>query len=117
MGTVTQSGGTSASLGPLTLGLYAGGSGTYNLDGGLLIAPSLTGGSGAAVFNFSGGRLQASSTFFTTLPMTLGTSGGGATIDTAGFTITLSGSLSGSGSLTKVGSGTLILVCEQQLHR
>ena len=41
--------------------------------------------------------------------MTLGPSGSGATFDTAGFAVTLSGPLSGSGSLTKVGSGTLLL--------
>ncbi|MGO9109885.1 MAG: autotransporter-associated beta strand repeat-containing protein, partial [Thermoguttaceae bacterium] len=39
----------------------------------------------------------------------LGSSGGGATFDTAGYIVTLSGSLSGAGSLTKVDSGTLIL--------
>ena len=41
--------------------------------------------------------------------MTLGTSGSGATFDTAGYAVTLSGSLSGPGSLTKVDSGTLTL--------
>ena len=41
--------------------------------------------------------------------MTLGSSGGGATFDTAGFNLGLFGSLSGSGSLTKVDSGSLIL--------
>ena len=41
--------------------------------------------------------------------MTLGTSGGGATFDTAGYAVTLSGSLSGPGGLTKVDSGTLVL--------
>ena len=41
--------------------------------------------------------------------MTLGASGSGATFDTVGYTVTLSGSLSGPGRLTKVDSGTLIL--------
>ena len=49
--------------------------------------------------------------------MTLGTSGGGATFDTAGYAVTLSGSLSGPGSLTKVDSGTLILGRDQYLQR
>ena len=41
--------------------------------------------------------------------MTLGISGSGATFDTAGFAVTLAGVLSGPGSLTKIGSGTLTL--------
>ena len=41
--------------------------------------------------------------------MTLTGSGGNATVDTAGYTVILSGSLSGPGSLTKTDSGTLIL--------
>ncbi len=41
--------------------------------------------------------------------MTLGTSGGGATFDTNGYAVTLSGSLSGPGSLTKIDSGMLTL--------
>ena len=38
-----------------------------------------------------------------------GPSSGGATFDTTGYSVTLSGSLSGPGSLTKVNNGTLIL--------
>ena len=109
-GTFTQSGGTNTTN--LTLGTEAGSGGTYNLNGGLLILSSLSQGSGSAAFNFSGGTLQASSSFSTSLPMTLGTSGGGATSNTAGYTVTLSGSLSGPGSLTlndTLGTGTLIL--------
>ena len=41
--------------------------------------------------------------------MALGTSGSGAAFDTAGYSVTLTGSLSGPGSLTKVDSGTLTL--------
>ncbi|MGA2259496.1 MAG: autotransporter-associated beta strand repeat-containing protein, partial [Thermoguttaceae bacterium] len=108
-GNFVQSGGTNSVSGPLYLGQYAGSSGTYNLSGGVLILPALIQGSGAAVFNFSGGTLQAGSAFSTTLPMTLAASGGGATFDTAGYAITLSGLLSDDGGLTKAGSGTLTL--------
>ncbi len=110
-GVFTQSGGTNAiptTSGDLSLGGYGGG-GTYNLNGGMLVIPTIQS-SGTAVFNFNGGTLCVNSSFFSTrLPMTLGTSGGGATFDTNGFAATLSGSLSGAGSLTKVDSGTLIL--------
>ena len=107
-GTFTQSGGTNITAG-LNLGLLKGTRGTYNLNGGLLVLSSLSQGSGAAAFNFSGGTLQASGSFATSLPMTLGASSGGATFDTTGYSVTLSGSLSGPGSLTKVNNGTLIL--------
>jgi autotransporter-associated beta strand protein len=108
-GTFTQSGGTNSVSSVLNLGNNAGSSGTYNLNGGVLILSSLSQGSGSAAFNFNGGTLQASSTFSTSLPMTLGTSGGGATFDTAGYDVALSGALSGPGSLTKLGTGTLTL--------
>ncbi len=110
-GTFTQSGGTN-SCGELILGTTTFGSGTYNLNGGLTVLSSLSQGSGSAMFNFSGGTLQASSGFPGDLPMTLGTSGGGATFDTAGYSVSLSGSLSGPGSLTlndSLGAGMLIL--------
>ena len=102
-GVFTQSGGTNTA----SYTVYFN-DGTYNLNGGRLIAPSLQS-VGSAAFNFSGGTLQAGSGFSASLPMTLGTSGGGATFDTAGYDVTLSGPLSGPGSLTKVDSGTLVL--------
>ena len=84
-------------------------SGTYSLTGGTLILKSLSKGSGTAAFNFGGGTLQANGTLSTSLPMTLTGTGGNANIDTAGYTITLSGQLSGPGGLNKIGLGTLIL--------
>ena len=108
-GTFTQSGGTNS----ISDGLYLGGSdckvATYNLNGGVLILSSLNKNAGTTTFNFNGGTLQAGSGFSTSLPMTLGASGSGASFDTAGFAVTLSGALSGTGILTKVDSGTLIL--------
>ena len=61
------------------------------------------------VFNFSGGTIQASSVLSTNVPMTLSNSGGSPTFDSNGNAVTLYGSLSGPGSLTKIGSGTLTL--------
>ena len=83
--------------------------GVFDLNEGLLNVSALSGGGGTAAFNFSGGTLRASSAFSSSLSMTLGTSGGGATFDTAGYAVTLSGPLFGPGSLTKVDSGTLSL--------
>ena len=115
-GTFTQTGGTNSVLN-LELGISKTGSGTYNLDGGLLslvneqggLSAAIYAGSGNAAFNFNGGTLQAGPGFSCSLSMTLGTSGGGATFNTAGNTMTLFGSLFGTGGLTKVGSGTLLL--------
>jgi autotransporter-associated beta strand protein len=108
-GVFTQSGGTNTIGSTFQIGATAGSSGTYNLDGGVLVVPSLVEGSTAAAFHLNGGTLRAGNAFSSSLPMTLGTSGGGATVDTAGYAITLSGPLSGPGSLAKIGNGALTL--------
>jgi autotransporter-associated beta strand protein len=109
-GVFTQSGGTNTVSAGLYVGGYFADSGVYNLSGGVLILAGLYPGSGAglAAFNFSGGTLRASSQFSSSMSMTLG-AGGGATFDTAGYAVALAGSLSGPGSLTKLGAGTLVL--------
>ena len=108
-GTLTQSGGTNT-IGTLFLATGMGQSGTYNLNGGLLVLAEFHDSSGAAVFNFNGGTLQAGSAVLSIyVPMTLGTSGGGATFDTAGYSVNVFNLLSGPGGLTKVDSGTLVL--------
>ncbi len=106
-GTFTQSGGINNCGASLYLGENTGSSGAYNLNGGLLILSSLSQGSGSAAFNFSGGTLRAGSGFSSNVSMTLSNGGGGATFDTAGYSVTLAGPLSGSGSLTLIGSGAL----------
>ena len=95
----------------------SGGVATYNLDAGMLIASSMSSGTGTAIFNFGGGTLQASGSLTASLPMTLTGSGGNATIDTAGYNVTLAGSLSGPGGLSKTDSGTAGAQCHQHLHR
>jgi fibronectin-binding autotransporter adhesin len=105
-GTFTQTGGTNT----ISTGLYLGinsGTGTYNLNGGKLILKLLSKGSGK--FNFGGGTLTASGSFTCSVPMTLTGDGGNANVDTAGYAVTLSGALSGTGGLNKLGSGTLTL--------
>jgi autotransporter-associated beta strand protein len=105
-GNFTQSGGTN-NVGTLALALgYS--PGTYNLNGGLLAVAAISSGGGPSKFNFNGGTLQACGALSSYVPMIFGTSGV-ATFDTGGYTVTLWGSLSGSGNLAKVGSGTLRL--------
>jgi autotransporter-associated beta strand protein len=108
-GTFTQTGGTNTISGYILIGLGYGSSGTYNLNGGTLILRSISKGSGTAAFNFGGGRLQASGDFSTALDMTLTGEGGNANIDTAGYSVTLTGVLSGPGGMNKLGLGTLTL--------
>ncbi len=69
----------------------------------------MSGAAGTAFFNFGGATLKASGSLTTTIPMTLTGSGGNATIDTAGYNVTLAGSLSGPGGLIKTNSGLLVL--------
>ena len=104
-GVFTQSGGTNTCQ-SINFGF---GGGTLNLDGGLLTVTSSVTINLRPVFNFSGGTLQAGGSFSTFLPINLGTSGGGGTIDSGRFVLTFSGSLSGAGGLTKIGSGALSL--------
>ena len=75
----------------------------------MLALQNISQGTGTAFFNFGGGTMQANGPFTTTLPMALTAIGGNANVNTAGFAVTLSGILSGSGGLNKLGTGTLTL--------
>lgn len=111
-GTVNQIGGTldASQADNVRLGDGAAAVGNYHLNGGTLIVSSMDQGAGSANFNVDGGTLQAAADFSTSLPITVDARG--ATVDTGGNDVTLSGDLtagSGSGSLTKTGSGKLTL--------
>ncbi|MGA2060897.1 MAG: autotransporter-associated beta strand repeat-containing protein [Thermoguttaceae bacterium] len=108
-GTFTQTGGINSISSNLYLGYNSGSTGTYNLTSGTLILKSISKGSGTAYFNFGGGILQTSSSFTTSLPVSLTGTGGNANINTAGYAVIFSGVLSGTGGLNKLGSGTLTL--------
>jgi autotransporter-associated beta strand protein len=128
-GTVTQSGGSFTNGGSLYLAYYSSGTGTYDLNGGVLTTGSVVGGDGAGTFNFNGGTLQAGGSnlnFFSGVS-TASVQAGGAIIDTQGYNVTVAQNLvSGvnvknltvftsavapttDGGLTKLGTGTLTL--------
>ena len=119
-GTVTQTGGTvtmspTSSLG-IWLGAVAGGTATYNLNGGTLVTPNISPQAVASVkaFNFDGGQLVANKSMTVAMATTFTTTinAGGARIDTGGNTVTWNPALlagTGNGGLTKSGAGTLTL--------
>ena len=93
----------------------SGGNGTLTVSGGRLNVGNggiVNDGSGPAAVNLggSGGTIRAAADFSSPLGITLSGSGANAaTIDTNGFTVTLSGVLRGAGGLNKPGAGTLTL--------
>ena len=111
IGSFTQSGGTNTVSSTLELGYNSSDSGTYNLNGGLLVLPAsgLTVGSGSATFNFGGGTLGATRPWSSSLNINMTGAGGVGTVNTTGGNISLSGNLSGVGGLTEIGPNTLTL--------
>jgi autotransporter-associated beta strand protein len=117
-GVFTQSDGTNSVGTVLILGNSAGSVGTYNLNGGLLVvAGDPFGGygivsAGSAQFNFGGGTIQASGSWFAgaNVPMTL-TNSGMCTIETNGNNVQLFSQITGPGGLllSDTNGGSLIL--------
>jgi fructan beta-fructosidase len=111
-GLVNQVSGVITNVGNLWLGgATANGYGAYSLSGGSIYigAGGITTYSGLYRINLGGGTVGAETSWSSPLNMNLTGSNGPVTFDTSTNTITLSGTLSGSGGLIKAGSGTLIL--------
>ena len=100
-----------AALGFVDLARGGGSSGVLNLNGGTFLASEITSSTSGGTLNFNGGTLVATANNPNFLHDLSGANvlAGGAIIDSAGFNITISQTLSDSGSLTKLGAGTLTL--------
>ena len=112
------------------------GTGYFNINGGTVYSPwirmddagtdnparlNLTGGQlilGAGgidrdgtgyIVNLGGGTLGAYASWAGPLDLVLTGTNGAATVNSGGYTITLSGAISGTGALSKAGSGALVL--------
>lgn len=120
-GNVTMDGGAMNASNGVVLLASGSGSGTFNLNGGVLTTPgvSVGSGTGAGTFNFNGGTLRAGGNNDNFIPntnsLTVNILAGGALVDSAGFAVTVPAALlngtggSMDGGLTKLGAGTLTL--------
>ncbi len=97
-----------ARFGKVKLADGANSTGTLNIDGGRFTTAAIEKGAGTATVNLNGGTLVATAdgTFIASgIAFTIGDNGGW--INPNGHNITIEGDVSGSGSLTVVGFGTV----------
>ncbi|MGN6651974.1 autotransporter outer membrane beta-barrel domain-containing protein [Trinickia sp.] len=117
--TVTVSNGAVATANSVTItptaALAAFSTGTLNLSSsGTLATQTLTAGAGTAQVNFDGATLRATASNTAFIGGFTGTelniAAGGVNIDTGSFTDTAASPFTGVGALTKVGTGTLVMI-------
>ena len=111
VGTYTLSGSAELNVGNEVLVGRDNATGTFNLDGGTVTTKKIEGGTGNATVNFNGGIVKAresQAAFITNLDVA-NVQAGGITIDSNGFDLGISQTLSGTGGLTKAGAGRLTL--------
>ena len=109
-GTLNVNGGT-VSVANILMGNAASGIGTNNIAGGVeIIRGTMLArtNSGVAVLNLNGGILRAGNNFVVS-NLTAATVNGTPFLDSSTYTVTLNQAFTGSGTLTKLGSGTLIV--------
>jgi fibronectin-binding autotransporter adhesin len=111
-GVVNQVSGIITNVNNLQLGAIVGiGRGVYTLSGGSISigAGGITTVSGNYAVNLGGGTVGAQASWSSPLNINLTGNNGPVTFNPGGYTIALSGVLSGSGGLTVTGAGTLDL--------
>ena len=110
-GVLTISGAAEFRSSRFVLGVQSGTTGTLNMNGGTVKTSQITGGAGTANVNFNGTQIVASgssSVFLATLA-SANINAGGLLVNTAGFDLTASQVLAGTGGVIKTGVGTLTL--------
>jgi len=112
-GTINQTGGTFRVANGASLFLGADGTGTYNLDGGVLEigGDSMQGVynnlGGSYAFNVGGGKIKVTGSDLNTAVNVALKASTSSIIDTAALKATFTGSITGAGNLQKLGTGDL----------
>ncbi len=110
-GVLTISGTAEFRSSRFTLGVEPGTNGTLNLNGGTVLTSQISGGSGTDAVTFDGTQIVAtgSSADFIQSLDTATIGAGGLLVNSAGFNLSASQTLVGSGGVVKTGVGTLNL--------
>lgn len=110
-GTLTISGTAEFRSSRFMMAVQTGTTGTLNLNGGTVKTTSFSGGIGTSNINFNGTQIIAtgSSTAFLDGLTSANLGTGGLLVNTAGFDLSGSQALAGSGGIVKTGTGSLTL--------